>query len=259
MSKKYAALIQALSDKFAEDQIFGSGDELELRLPANQLLVAAVQLRDAPEFAFEQLIDICAVDYLHYGMDEWKTNPATSSGFSRAVNESASGRLRFGVADKAQPLSSPRFAVVYHLLSYKNNHRLRLKVFVTEDDAPIVPSIIDVWPVADWFEREAFDLYGVVFEGHPDLRRILSDYGFVGHPFRKDFPLIGNVEMRYDPEKKRVVYEPVTIEPRVLVPKVIRDDYPAPGNTKKATSGRDDHPASANINQATPEGGGDNA
>ncbi|MCW8839555.1 MAG: NADH-quinone oxidoreductase subunit C, partial [Gammaproteobacteria bacterium] len=147
-------------------------------------------LRDEASFHFEQLIDLCGVDYLDYGNGVW---------------------------------SGPRFAVVYHLLSVKNNHRIRLRTFVG-DEMPRVDSVLGIWNSADWYEREAFDLFGIVFEGHPDLRRILTDYGFIGHPFRKDFPLSGNVEMRYDPEQGRVIYQPVSIEPRMLVPRVIRDD-----------------------------------
>ena len=178
-------------------------------------MVICTALRDESDFSFEQLSDVCGVDYLTYGQAEWETSKATGSGFSRAVEHdevapSAGGNPR-------------RFAVVYHLLSVVNNCRLRLKVYLNEDE-PIVDSVVGIWSSANWFEREAFDLYGIMFAGHPDLRRILTDYGFIGHPFRKDFPLIGNVEMRYDAEKRRVVYEPVSIEPRTLVPKVIRND-----------------------------------
>ncbi len=185
--------------------------EVTVQLPGEKLLEVCTALRDEPEFSFEQLIDLCGVDYLEYGETPWQ---------------------------------GPRFAVVYHLLSIKNNQRLRLKVFLPRRDAqvpgaqdaqerpqldfsedmPRVDSVVDIWNVANWYEREAFDLFGILFDGHPDLRRLLTDYGFIGHPFRKDFPLIGNVEMRYDPHKKRVVYEPVSITPRILVPRVIRHD-----------------------------------
>ena len=171
-------------------------------------------LRMDAEMAFEQLIDLCAVDYLHYGASEWITNEATGSGFERAVAPALSGSSH----------QKPRFAVVYHLLSILHNHRLRVMVYVSED-IPVVDSVIDIWASANWYEREAFDLFGILFQGHPDLRRILTDYGFIGHPFRKDFPLIGEVEMRYDAALGRVVYEPVSIQPRVLVPKVIREDH----------------------------------
>ncbi|MBS0431460.1 MAG: NADH-quinone oxidoreductase subunit C [Proteobacteria bacterium] len=187
-------------------------------------LEIARALRD--EFGFEQLIDLCGVDYLGYGEDEWATSEeATSEGFSRGVEgNSAPGRFNWNTRPRhGQRLR--RFASVAHLLSLANNRRLRVRVFAPEDALPVIPSVTSVWPVADWFEREAFDLYGIVYEGHPDLRRILTDYGFVGHPFRKDFPLIGNVEVRYDPEARRVVYEPVTsVSPRVLVARVVRED-----------------------------------
>jgi len=148
-------------------------------------------LRDRPELRFETLIDVCGMDYSGHGNGTW---------------------------------DGPRYAVVYHLLSLAHNWRLRVRAFAADDDFPVVPSAIDVWPAANWFEREAFDLFGIVFEGHPDLRRILTDYGFVGHPFRKDFPISGHVEMRYDPEQRRVIYQPVSIEPREIVPRVIREE-----------------------------------
>ena len=189
-------------------------------------------LRD--EFGFEQLVDLCGVDYLGHGSDEWDTN-VSSEGFSRGVEGRGPGRFRFGETPSRQlpepdgegaiPAPERRFATVVQLLSVQHNRRLRATVFAPDDALPMVASVTDLWPVANWFEREAFDLFGIVFAGHPDLRRILTDYGFVGHPFRKDFPLIGNVEVRYDTERKRVVYEPVTsVEPRVNVPRVIRDD-----------------------------------
>jgi NADH-quinone oxidoreductase subunit C len=180
-------------------------------------------LRDEPEFRFEQLIDVCGVDYLGFGDDEWDTSDVTSEGFSRGVEGLGPGRFRWENRPQGKG-PDKRFAAVAHLLSVANNRRLRLRCFAADNSLPVVPSLVELYPVANWFEREAFDLYGIVFEGHPDLRRILTDYGFVGHPFRKDFPLIGNVEVRYDPERQRVVYEPVSIEPRVLVPRVIRED-----------------------------------
>ncbi|HEV2538145.1 MAG TPA: NADH-quinone oxidoreductase subunit C [Frateuria sp.] len=199
------------------------GGETTAELAAADLLSVAVALRDEPEFRFEQLIDVCGVDYLGYGQDEWATERVTATGFSRGVEGQAMGR--FDWAERPRDADMPRrFAAVVHLLSITHNRRLRLRVFCQDDALPMVPSLTGIWPVANWFERETFDLYGILFDGHPDLRRILTDYGFVGHPFRKDFPLIGNVEVRYDPEQQRVVYQPVTIEPRVLVPRVIRDD-----------------------------------
>ncbi len=169
--------------------------ELTLVVKAEHLLTVAEKLRDAPELKFEQLIDLCGMDY------------------------SAFGHVDGGDA----AWDGQRFAVVYHLLSISYNCRLRLRVFATEDDFPVVDSVIGVWPSANWYEREAFDLYGIMFAGHPDLRRLLTDYGFIGHPFRKDFPLSGNVEMRYDPDKQRVIYQPVTIEPREITPRIIRE------------------------------------
>ncbi|MBL0165574.1 MAG: NADH-quinone oxidoreductase subunit C [Xanthomonadales bacterium] len=191
-------------------------------LPENWLAVARM-LRDDAAWQFDLCVDVSGVDYLSYGQVEWDTTDATSEGFSRGVEGKGPGR--FDWAHRPRNVDFPRrFAVVVHLLSLNHNHRLRMRAFCADDELPKVPSLVDIWPGVNWFEREAFDLFGIVFEGHPDLRRILTDYGFVGHAFRKDFPLIGNVEVRYDPEKKRVVYEPVSIEPRVLVPRTIRDD-----------------------------------
>jgi len=192
-------------------------------LPEDWLAVAA-SLRDDPELRFEQLMDLCGVDYLSFGQDEWDTEDVTAEGFSRGVEGCGPGR--FAWENRPRDVGVPhRFAVVVQLLSVTHNLRLRMRAHCADDELPMLASLTGLWPGADWFEREAFDLYGILFDGHPDLRRILTDYGFVGHPFRKDFPLIGNVEVRYDPEKKRVVYEPVTsVEPRVLVPRTIRDD-----------------------------------
>ena len=206
--------------------------EVGIVLEASAWLEACRILRD--EFAFEQLIDLCGIDYLSHGSDEWDTD-VSSEGFSRGVEGRSTGRLAYGQALREQSdapqgsidTAAPerRFATVVQLLSVRRNQRLRLRCFAADVAFPVIPSVTAIWPVANWFEREAFDLFGIIYDGHPDLRRILTDYGFVGHPFRKDFPLIGNVEVRYDPERKRVIYEPVTsVEPRVLVPKVIRDD-----------------------------------
>ena len=166
--------------------------ELTVEVKASDYKSLCTRLRDDATLKFEQLIDLCGVDYAAY-------------------------------ADK--PREGPRFAVAVHLLSVSNNWRLRLRSFCPDDELPVIPSLVDVWPGVNWFEREAFDLFGIIFEGHPDLRRILTDYGFVGHPFRKDFPLSGHVEMRYDPEQKRVVYQPVTIDPREVVPRIVREDH----------------------------------
>jgi len=196
-------------------------DFTTLEVPAEQWLETARILRD--DFGFEQLVDLCGVDYLSYGQDEWDTRDVSAEGFSRGVEGLGPGRFRWNELPESEQIDN-RFAVVVHLQSIKENRRLRMRTFATDEDMPIVPSLVEMWSSANWNEREAFDLFGIVFEGHPDLRRILTDYGFTGHPFRKDFPLIGNVAVRYDEEKQRVVYEPVEIEPRVLVPRVIRAD-----------------------------------
>jgi len=201
--------------------------DAEVEVSPGNLYSVMQTLRDTPALAFEQLLDIAGVDYAAYGEDEWITEEATNTGFSRGVDGFSTGRLGLTGIYGVQPVESStgrRFAAVYHLLSVTHNHRLRVRCFAADDDLPMLDSIVPIWASANWQEREAFDLFGIVFNGHPDLRRILTDYGFVGHPFRKDFPLIGNVEVRYDESRGRVVYEPVSIEPRVLVPRVIRDD-----------------------------------
>jgi NADH-quinone oxidoreductase subunit C len=209
----------AFSDKVLP--VSGHTGELTYEVDSDHLLAVAAGLRDRPELKFEMCMDVCGVDYLDHGRAEWKTDAATSSGFSRGVSRDGEGADGEGTVAAAP---GRRFAVVYHLLSIAHNHRLRLRVYCADDTQPMVDSVTGIWASADWFERETFDLYGILFRGHPDLRRLLTDYGFIGHPFRKDFPLSGNVEVRYDPEKGRVVYQPVTIEPRILVPKVIRHD-----------------------------------
>ncbi len=180
-------------------------------------------LRDEDDFSYEQLTDLCGVDYLSYGQSEWDTEDASQEGFGRGVEGLGPGRFSWANRPEAGDIEQ-RFGVVIHLMSFRHNRRLRLRCFAPDEGLPIVPSLVDVWSSANWYEREAFDLFGIVFEGHPDLRRIMTDYGFTGHPFRKDFPLIGNVAVRYDSRKKRVVYEPVEIEPRVGVPRVVRRD-----------------------------------
>ena len=209
-------LKQALAAEFADTvtDVSSLASEITIDVALDNLIETLTSLRDKPDFDFDTLIDLCGVDYLGYGESEWKTQSATSSGFTRGSNRH----------DLAAENNNLRFAVVYHLLSMNNNHRIRVRVRIADGDPPIVPTCLDVWASANWYEREAFDLFGILFEGHPDLRRLLTDYGFMGHPFRKDFPLIGHVEVRYDPEKGRVAYEPVSIEARVLVPKVIRHD-----------------------------------
>ena len=186
-----------------------------VEIAPRDLLDVCQALRDDEAFLFDTLIDVCGVDYLDYGQDEWKTESATGTGFSRSAR-------RAGTSEA--PTGPRRFAVVYHLLSVARNERLRLRAYCDAGEPPLMPSVVEVWPAANWFEREAFDLFGILFDGHPDLRRLLTDYGFIGHPFRKDFPLIGNVEVRYDETLGRVVYEPVSIEPRTLVARVIRHD-----------------------------------
>jgi len=221
-------LVEKLQARFGDALLDCKLDRREVTVevsPARAIEVFTA-LRDEPDFAYEQVMDVCGVDYSAYGEVEWATSESTDRGFSRGVVERAVGRSPAAVQYAAEQTlaGKGRFAAVYQLLSVSHNHRLRVRVFAPDDELPVVPSVVGLWASANWFEREAFDLYGIVFEGHPDLRRILTDYGFIGHPFRKDFPLIGNVEMRYDPERGRVVYEPVSIDPRVLVPRVIRKD-----------------------------------
>lgn len=190
--------------------------ELTLEIEPLDIKKVCEMLRDHANLKFDTLIDICAVDYLDYGVTQWVTHETTSTGFSRA-------KVAHAEREHLLTWDKPRFAVVYHLLSTELNHRLRLKCFLSEDHL-MIDSVNEIWNAANWFEREAFDLYGILFNDHPDLRRILTDYGFIGHPFRKDFPLIGQVEMRYDATLKRCIYRPVSIQSRTLVPKVIRDD-----------------------------------
>ena len=225
MPEPTLSLAEKLKARFGERalRIIEARDETTLEVAAADFGIIAKALRDEEDYSFDCLVDVCGVDYLSYGDDEWETTDVSSEGFSRGVD--AEGPGRFTWANRPLGLGPEnRFAAVAHLLSIKHNKRLRLRCFAPDNSLPIVPSLVEIYPVANWFEREAFDLFGIVFEGHPDLRRILTDYGFVGHPFRKDFPLIGNVEVRYDEEKKRVVYEPVSIDPRVGVPRVIRED-----------------------------------
>lgn len=220
-----ADLLTILQEQFGE-QVLSMEEAFEqvtIVLAPSALLSTCLILRDDPLFHFEQLIDVCGVDYLTYGQSEWATTTATSAGFERGVVRPSEKQMMQAA------LKSNRFAVVYHLLSHHFNRRLRIKVYLQATDL-VVPSVVSIWPSANWFEREAYDFFGIIFEGHPDLRRILTDYGFEGHPFRKDFPLSGYVEMRYDATLERVIYEKVDIEPRVLVPKVTREDsrYLAP-------------------------------
>ena len=193
MTSRTADLVERVQAAFG-DKIVAVREalgEVTLTVKAGDLLEVMTKLRDRPELGFEQLIDVCGIDYSTYR------------------NSSHDG---------------PRFAVVYHLLSYANNWRLRVRAHATDDAMPVIDSVINIWSSANWFEREAFDLFGIIFDGHPDLRRILTDYGFIGHPFRKDFPISGNVEMRYDPDQRRVMYQPVTIEPREITPRIVREE-----------------------------------
>ncbi|MGK0269935.1 MAG: NADH-quinone oxidoreductase subunit C [Cocleimonas sp.] len=194
--------------------------ELTIEIAPQDLIEVASFLRDDNQCAFEQLIDVCGVDYLSYGDSEWDVG---GSGFTRGVKREFSFDDSELDTDKPE-FEGKRFASVTHLLSIKNNQRIRVKVYCDDNEFPLVDSLTSVWSSANWFEREAFDLFGIMYKDHPDLRRILTDYGFSGHPFRKDFPLIGQVEMRYDEELERVVYEPVSIESRTLVPRIIRED-----------------------------------
>jgi len=184
-----ARLEETLADKLVGHTVVL--EEVSIEVAPEDWVEVALQLRDEPGLGFDTLIDLCGVDYSAYRDGEWE---------------------------------GARYAVVMHLLSVRKNHRVRVRAFCADDEFPMIASVVDVWPAVNWFEREAFDLYGIVFDGHPDLRRILTDYGFIGHPFRKDFPISGHVEMRYDPEQKRVIYEPVSIPPREVTPRIIRED-----------------------------------
>jgi len=203
MASRTETLVAALQAMLGDDAagVAEALGEVTMVVPVGRLEPVMRALRDRPELRFESLIDVCGVDYSAWG-------------------------------DGAH--DGPRFAVVYHLLSFANNWRLRVRTFADDDEFPVVPTVVDIWPCANWYEREAFDLYGVMFAGHPDLRRLLTDYGFIGHPFRKDFPVSGHVEVRYDPEQARVIYQPVTIEPREITPRIIREQHYA--DTEQAAS-----------------------
>ena len=233
MSERYEALAARIHERFGEQvaRVASTCGELTYEVGKDDLIEVATALRNEGDFGFEMLMDVCGVDYLNFGSDEWTTSDATDTGFSRGVERDAV------ILDEADEFPERRFAVVYHLLSLQHNLRMRLRVFTGTDNPPIVRSVVDIWNGANWFEREAFDMYGILFEGHPDLRRILTDYGFIGHPFRKDFPLTGNVEVHYDEEEGRVVYRPVQIEERTLVPRVIRDDNRYSADLKDADNG----------------------
>lgn len=217
------SLADALKKDFPSQlQAVASLDWVTVTVSPDDLIAVMQSLRDNDQYQCEQLTDVCGIDYSEYGLSQWRTTETTETGFNRAVPLGPP-------TQRVLPWDQPRFAVVYHLLSLTHNHRLRVKVFL--DETMTVPSLVDLWPSANWYEREAFDLFGILFSGHPDLRRLLTDYGFKGHPFRKDFPLIGEVEMRYDAATGSCIYEPVSITPRVLVPKVIRVQPGAPNQS----------------------------
>jgi NADH-quinone oxidoreductase subunit C len=200
LNEKLAGKVVSLEQKLGE---------LTMVIRAADLLSVLAQLRDDAAFRFEQMMDLCGMDYSTYGSDISEGGAYFSSDVTPAVAQ-------------AYPF---RFAVVYHLMSVMHNRRLRVRVFAEDDGFPVLESVVNIWPCANWYEREAFDLYGIIFTGHPDLRRLLTDYGFIGNPFRKDFPLSGHVEMRYDPEQKRVIYQPVTVEPREVTPRIVREEH----------------------------------
>jgi len=214
MKKKNSDLIEDIKNNFKTEivNIYESFGMVTLEINSSNLLKVCKSLKQNKTFDFSQLIDLAGVDYSSYGHEEWETKKVTTSGFSRGRN-----------INKKNPKKN-RFAVVYHLLSINKNTRLRLKCYADKNEPPCIPSVTDIWNSANWFEREAFDLFGIFFIGHNDLRRILTDYGFIGHPFRKDFPLIGEMEVRYDFKQKRIIYDPVSITERTLVPRVIRKD-----------------------------------
>ncbi len=238
MSTRIETLASSVETHFGTrlTRIPSSCGELTYEVAPSELLDVAIALRDGANFKFEQLVDLSGVDYLDFGRTEWSTNQSTSTGFSRGVNR-IKAHLGESASGVAESTGKPRFAIAVHLLSVANNVRLRLRCYCLGEQTPVVDSLTNVWASANWYEREAFDLYGILFNGHPDLRRILTDYGFIGHPFRKDFPLIGNVEVRYDAGRKRVVYQPVSIEPRTLVPRVIRDDNRYTADLKDTPAG----------------------
>lgn len=225
MSETAKAIADLFTERFGDRVSVGDTHSgiTTLEVKVDAWLEVCRALRDEEDFSYEQLTDLCGVDYLSWGQSEWDTEEASHEGFGRGIEALGPGRFSWAERPEAGDVEQ-RFAVVVHLLSFRHNLRLRIRCFAPDEGMPIVPSLTEIWMSANWYEREAFDLYGIVFEGHHDLRRIMTDYGFTGHPFRKDFPLIGNVEVRYDEQKQRVIYEPVQIEPRVTVPRVLRDD-----------------------------------
>jgi len=218
VNKKYEQLNDCIDQYLNSFEIVKTNDgtSITLELKKDDLIEICSLLKNTEALNFSMLIDVCGIDYLHYGVGDWETTKATTSGYSRAVQQNTI------IPDPDEKYQEKRFAVIYHLLSIDKNWRIRLKTFTGSENPPIVQSVTGIWNSADWFEREAFDLFGIYFDGHPDLRRILTDYGFIGHPFRKDFPLSGNLEVFHDDLEQKVKYRPVSITTRPTVPKVIR-------------------------------------
>ena len=218
VNKKYEQLNDLIDQYLNSFEIVKTNDgtSITLELKKDDLIEICSLLKNTEALNFSMLIDVCGIDYLHYGIGDWETTKATTSGYSRAVQQNTI------IPDPDEEYQEKRFAVIYHLLSIDKNWRIRLKTFTGSENPPIVQSVTGIWNSADWFEREAFDLFGIYFDGHPDLRRILTDYGFIGHPFRKDFPLAGNLEVFHDDLEQKVKYRPVSITTRPTVPKVIR-------------------------------------
>ena len=218
VNKKYEQLNDLIDQYLNSFEIVKTNDgtSITLELKKDDLIEICSLLKNTDALNFSMLIDVCGIDYLHYGIGDWETTKATTSGYSRAVQQNTI------IPDPDEKYQEKRFAVIYHLLSIDKNWRIRLKTFTGSENPPIVQSVTGIWNSADWFEREAFDLFGIYFDGHPDLRRILTDYGFIGHPFRKDFPLAGNLEVFHDDLEQKVKYRPVSITTRPTVPKVIR-------------------------------------
>ena len=218
VNKKYEQLNDLIDQYLNSFEIVKTNDgtSITLELKKDDLIEICSLLKNTDALNFSMLIDVCGIDYLHYGVGDWETTKATTSGYSRAVQQNTI------IPDPDEKYQEKRFAVIYHLLSIDKNWRIRLKTFTGSENPPIVQSVTGIWNSADWFEREAFDLFGIYFDGHPDLRRILTDYGFIGHPFRKDFPLAGNLEVFHDDLEQKVKYRPVSITTRPTVPKVIR-------------------------------------
>ena len=223
--------LKNLFDKNFSKFSFNFENESTVVFEEENLIEIMTILHENEQLRFEILVDIIAVDYSDYGVSEWNSKNANNKGYSRGIKKDSSGRYTYETAKKNHNQPKKRFAAIYNLLSITSNFRLNAKFYCNDDNTPSLPSVTSIWSSADWYEREAYDLLGIVFTNHPDLRRLLTDYGFIGHPLRKDFPLIGNVEVNYDLDKERVIYQPVTIKPRVLIPKVIRD------NNKEGESG----------------------